>query len=88
MCTIEIGNLKKDKAQVASCKCQFCLIRVMFSHGIKLEVTIKSGDVNRYKIVVKCMLKAPLHLKGPIRKLFYCLIQRVFFGNGIVRVLF
>lgn len=50
MCTIEIGNLKKDKAEVTSCKCQFCLILVLFSHGIKLEVTIKSGDVNRYDI--------------------------------------
>lgn len=50
MCTIEIGNLRKDKAEVTSCKCQFCLILVLFSHGIKLEVTIKSGDVNRYDI--------------------------------------
>lgn len=39
-------------------------------------------------IMVKCMLKAPLHLKGPIRKLFYRLIQRVFFGIDIVCALF
>lgn len=38
--------------------------------------------------MVKCMLKAPLHLKGPIRKLFYRLIQRVFFGIDIVCALF
>lgn len=39
-------------------------------------------------IMVKCMLKAPLHLKGPIRKLFYRLVRRVFFGIDIVCALF
>lgn len=39
-------------------------------------------------IMVKCMFREPLHLKGPIRKLFYSLIWRVFAGINVVCMLF